>query len=117
MRRTRLGIEPTEVRSGWIAEVDAAQLTAHFPDSLLRTPAGDSRLLRDFEFLGAAIGEPSFIAAHTAAGQLQLANCWMPSVSLKTAKSRCASCVLCWARPPDPQHPVQPTTGPAGGPS
>ena len=47
--------------------VDAAQLTAHFPDSLLRTPAGDSRLLRDFEFLGAAIGEPSFIAAHTAA--------------------------------------------------
>ena len=47
--------------------LSAAQLVPHFPDSLLRTPAGGSRLLRNFEFLGAAIGEQSFIAAHTAA--------------------------------------------------
>lgn len=46
--------------------VSAAELVPHFPDALLRTPDGANRLLRNFELLGAAIGEPAFVESHTA---------------------------------------------------
>ena len=43
-------------------------LRPHFPANLLQRPDGSSRVLvNNFEFLGAAIGEDSYICAHTAA--------------------------------------------------
>ena len=45
----------------------AADLHPHFPSELLRSPDGQSRAQRNFELLGAAIGDDDFVAAHTAA--------------------------------------------------
>ena len=50
-----------------------ADLVAHFPQALLCHPDGSSRVLCNFEFLGAALGENSFCEAHIAkrAGKAQ----------------------------------------------
>ena len=43
-----------------------ADLGPHFPAALLRHPDGSPRVLHNFEFLGAAIGDAAFSDAHTA---------------------------------------------------
>ena len=48
-----------------LGSLSAAQLVPHFPDSLLRAADGTSRLHRNFELLGAAIGDDDFVASHT----------------------------------------------------
>ena len=48
-----------------LGSLSAAQLVPHFPDSLLRDADGASRLHRNFELLGAAIGDADFVASHT----------------------------------------------------
>ena len=48
-----------------LGSLSAAQLVPHFPDSLLRDADGTSRLHRNFELLGAAIGDDAFVASHT----------------------------------------------------
>ena len=49
-----------------LAPDDMATLLTHFPDTLLRGSDGNPRVLHNFDFLGAAIGEDSFISSHTA---------------------------------------------------
>lgn len=34
------------------------------PPSLLTIPDGETRILRNFEFLGAGIGDPTYLQAH-----------------------------------------------------
>ena len=45
---------------------DIAALHCHFPDSLLRDAEGSNKVQRDFELLGAAVGDAAFVRAHTA---------------------------------------------------
>ena len=47
--------------------VPAAALAASFPADLLQHSDGSSRVLRDFEFLGAAIGSDTYVHSHTEA--------------------------------------------------
>ena len=47
--------------------VDETTLRAHFPNAVLQNPDGSGKVLRNFEFLGAAIGDAAYIQAHTAA--------------------------------------------------
>ena len=49
-----------------VGRTSSAALAAHLPSALLTQPDGVSRVLRDFEFLGAAIGRPAFLEAHAA---------------------------------------------------
>ena len=42
-----------------------ASLLMHFPSALLRSADGSSRVLREFEFLGAPIGPATFVSKHT----------------------------------------------------
>jgi hypothetical protein len=49
-----------------VGRTSLAALAAHLPSALLTQPDGVSRVLRDFEFLGAAIGRPAFLEAHAA---------------------------------------------------
>ena len=50
-----------------VGAVDVAALHCHFPDALLRDRRdGSCRVRRNFELLGAAIGDDEFIHAHTA---------------------------------------------------
>ena len=50
-----------------LGPVDEASLRASFPAPLLCNPDGTGRALKNFEFLGAAIGDNAFIQAHTQA--------------------------------------------------
>ena len=43
----------------------ASALASQLPAELLVTASGDSRVLRDFEFLGAGVGGPEFLERHT----------------------------------------------------
>ena len=43
----------------------ASALASQLPAELLVTASGDSRVLRDFEFLGAGVGGPEFLEHHT----------------------------------------------------
>ena len=45
----------------------SADLRPHLPSALLRSADGQDRVQRNFELLGAAIGDDAFAAAHTAA--------------------------------------------------
>ena len=47
--------------------VDETTLRAYFPNAVLQNPDGSGKVLRNFEFLGAAIGDAAYIQAHTAA--------------------------------------------------
>ena len=47
--------------------VPPAALAASFPADLLQRSDGSSRVLRDFEFLGAAIGSDTYVHSHTEA--------------------------------------------------
>ncbi|CAK9023307.1 Retrotransposable element SLACS 132 kDa protein (ORF2) [Includes: Reverse transcriptase] [Durusdinium trenchii] len=49
-----------------VGAVDIAALHCHFPDSLLRDTGGASKVQRNFELLGAAIGNDAFVRAYTA---------------------------------------------------
>ena len=64
----RLGLALNLDKSEAIAvgRTSPAALTAHLPASLLTAADGSSRVLRNFEFLGAAIGRPAFLEAHAA---------------------------------------------------
>ena len=48
-----------------VGGVQPDDLTDHFPAELLQHANGSSRLQRNFEFLGAAIGDDGFVQAHT----------------------------------------------------
>lgn len=60
-----LNLEKSEAIA--VGRTSAASLTAHLPSALLTQPDGASRVLRDFAFLGAAIGRRAFLEAHAAA--------------------------------------------------
>ena len=67
-RAANIGLRLNLAKSELIAvgRLDVAALHCHFPDALLRTHAyGSCRIARNFELLGAAIGEDSFIHSHT----------------------------------------------------
>ena len=49
-----------------VGTVDLAALHCHFHDSLLRDTHGAGKVQRNFELLGAAIGDESFVRNHTA---------------------------------------------------
>ncbi|CAL1146949.1 unnamed protein product [Cladocopium goreaui] len=60
----RLNLDKSElVATGPVSE---AALRARFPPSLLNNAGGAGRVVHSFEFLGAAIGEDTFIRDHTA---------------------------------------------------
>ena len=50
-----------------VGRLDPGTLHAHLPDSLLHDSAGNTRVLRNFGFLGAAVGDQAFCETHTAA--------------------------------------------------
>ena len=50
-----------------VGPVPSATLATSFPADLLQRTDGSSRVLRDFEFLGAAIGSDSYMHSHTEA--------------------------------------------------
>ena len=58
-----------------VGPLEAGVLHTHFPDLLLRTEDGSSRVLQNFELLGAAIGDKSFTRNHTAEGAGRPAGC------------------------------------------
>ena len=64
-------------------------LRGHLPQQLLVDAAGASRVSRNLELLGAAIGDNAFVEQHT---QARADNCWTPSRSLTTRKWACAFC-------------------------
>ena len=67
-RAATIGLRLNLAKSELIAvgRLDIAALHCHFPDALLRAHAdGSCRVARNFELLGAAIGEDSFIHSHT----------------------------------------------------
>ena len=79
--------------------VPTAALSAHFPSPLLQHEDGTSRVLQNFEFLGAGIGDASFVQGHTeqraakAAELLEaLAELEDPQVALRLLRA-CASYV------------------------
>lgn len=78
----RLGLALNLDKSEAIAvgRTSPAALTAHLPASLLTAAGGSSRVLRNFEFLGAAIGRPAFLEAH-AAGCVETADKLLESVA------------------------------------
>ena len=68
-RAAAIGLELNLAKSelAAVGRVDIGALHCHFPDALLRdSAAGSSKVCRDFESLGAAIGDDAFIRAHTA---------------------------------------------------
>ena len=74
--------------------VDETTLRAHFPNAFLQNPDGSGKVLRNFEFLGAAIGDAAYIQAHTAArtakaGELldMLADLEDPQVGLRLLRA------------------------------
>ena len=111
-----IGLELNLTKSELVAvgRVDAGALHCHFPDALLRdTATGSSRACRNFEFLGAAIGDDAFTRAHTAdraakAGDLldALGELEDPQVALRLLRScagfaRLLHSMRC--NPPSPQ--------------
>ena len=64
----------------------AADLAAALPATLLRTHDGNDRVLHNFEFLGASVGDDTFVAEHTRARVRKPCLCWMPSPSCQTHK-------------------------------
>lgn len=48
-----------------VGPTSAAALTANFPAQLLADSQGNSRVLRNFDLLGAAIGAPDYVDEHT----------------------------------------------------
>ena len=111
-----IGLELNLTKSELVAvgRVDAGALHCHFPDALLRdTATGSSRVCRNFEFLGAAIGDDAFTRAHTAdraakAGDLldALGELEDPQVALRLLRScagfaRLLHSMRC--NPPSPQ--------------
>ena len=48
-----------------VGSTSPADLDGHFPAALLYTATGASRVMRNFELLGAPIGDDAFCAAHT----------------------------------------------------
>ena len=111
-----IGLELNLTKSELVAvgRVDAGALHCHFPGALLRdTATGSSRVCRNFEFLGAAIGDDAFARAHTAdraakAGDLldALGELEDPQVALRLLRScagfaRLLHSMRC--NPPSPQ--------------
>ena len=71
------GRPPNSVGSAWrlnlakseaiaVGMTPASALAAHLSHGLLHAPTGETRVLQDFEFLGAAIGRPEILADHAA---------------------------------------------------
>ena len=58
----RLNLRKCEVVA--TGDIAVGDLVGHLPDALLRRTDGSSRLLRNFEFLGAPIGDLASTAAH-----------------------------------------------------
>ena len=50
-----------------VGNTSAEELAGSFPDTLIRRTDGSSRVLRDFELLGAPIGHSTFAQTHTSA--------------------------------------------------
>ena len=109
-RAANIGLRLNLAKSELIAvgRLDVAALHCHFPDALLRTHAdGSCRVARNFELLGAAIGEDSFIHSHTVeraakAGDLldALGELEDPQVGLRLLRT-CAGFALQPRRPPN----------------
>ena len=88
-------------------------LATKFPDTLLRTSSGESKVQTHFELLGAAIGDAAFIAAHTTARVAKasalldaIASLEDPQVGLRLLRScaghtRMVHSLRC--NPPEPQ--------------
>lgn len=91
---------------------DIAALHCHFPDSLLRDAEGSNKVQRDFELLGAAVGDAAFVRAHTAERATKAGNLLVggPTGCL-TASSRLRR--VCSDAP---QHALQPCHGANHGP-
>lgn len=115
-RAAAIGLQLNLAKSKLVAvgRVDTCALHCHFPDALLRdTTTGSSKVRRDFEFLGAAIGDEAFIRTHTAdraakAGNLldSLGELEDPQVALRLLRScagfaRLLHSMRC--NPPSPQ--------------
>ena len=115
-RAAAIGLQLNLAKSELIAvgQVDTGALHCHFPDALLRdAAAGSSKVRREFEFLGAAIGDEVFVRAHTAdraakAGDLldSLGELEDPQVALRLLRScagfaRLLHSMRC--NPPSPQ--------------
>ena len=68
-------------------------LQLHFPADLLVDDAGANRVLNNFEFLGAAVGEDSYVCAHTLlSARPRPVSCWTPWRSWRIRKLACGSC-------------------------
>ena len=65
-------------------------IIAKLPAALVRNAVGQSRILDDFEFLGAAIGKPAHLQSHAA---LVPASCLKFWGAWQILKSPCGCCV------------------------
>ena len=99
-----------------VGPTSSATLTANFPAQLLADVHGNSRVLRDFDLLGAAIGTPDFVAGHTlqrvqAGKQLldTIASLEDPQVGLRLLRACAGHCRLVHSlrcNPPAAQRPA-----------
>ena len=97
-----------------VGPVSDADLARHLPPELLRKPDGGSRLLRNFELLGAPVGDAAFTTAHTsarvrsAAGLLEaVGELEDPQVGLRLLRACAGHCRLVHSMrcsPPQPQQ-------------
>ena len=62
-----LSLNLTKSEAIAVGATPGAALTAKLPPNLLTTLDGEIRTLRNFEFLGAGIGDPAYLQAHAAA--------------------------------------------------
>ena len=62
-----LSLNSTKSETIAIGTTPRAALTAKLPPSLLTTPDGETRILRNFDFLGAGIGDPAYLQVHVIA--------------------------------------------------
>ena len=62
-----LSLNLTKSEAIAVGATPGAALTAKLPPNLLTTPDGEIRTLRNFECLGAGIGDPAYLQAHAAA--------------------------------------------------
>ena len=65
-------------------------LPGHLSQELLTGSDGQCRVLRDFEFLGAAVGDTAYMEHHAAQRVAGAEHCWMPSVRCQMPRSLCA---------------------------
>lgn len=86
-----------------VGPTSPATLAQSFPAQLLVDSTGSNRVLHDFELLGAAIGDPAFVAEHTR----QRDRGWQTAAGRNSHPGGPASrpptaAILCWALPPCP---------------